>query len=234
MRAVRALSQSGLEPANCRLLDPGEAASSAGGSGVEALLVLGFESADHDLEPWMRARRRALPRPRRRAAGRRDPHAHRRGRDPRGRRRRLAQLVHQRALPARRAGLDRHPRRDVRDRDHLGPLRAPARARDEGSAGCAGADLRRGLAHLPLHPRLSRRPGAVLLAARAHPARRRARAVGRSEADRERHPRPQKAPRSPTTTRSAATTAPGTTANDPTASPARCARPSPSSTRAGS
>ncbi len=54
VRAVRALSQSGLEPANCRLLDPGEAASSAGGSGVEALLVLGFESADHDLEPWMR------------------------------------------------------------------------------------------------------------------------------------------------------------------------------------
>jgi alkyldihydroxyacetonephosphate synthase len=52
--AVRALSQSGLEPANCRLLDPGEAATSAGGSGSEAILVLGFESADHDLEPWMR------------------------------------------------------------------------------------------------------------------------------------------------------------------------------------
>ena len=54
VRAVRALSQSGLEPANCRLLDPGEAATSAGGSGSEAILVLGFESADHDLEPWMR------------------------------------------------------------------------------------------------------------------------------------------------------------------------------------
>ncbi|HKC49592.1 MAG TPA: FAD-linked oxidase C-terminal domain-containing protein, partial [Myxococcota bacterium] len=51
---VRALSQSGLEPANCRLLDPGEAATSAGGNGSEAILVLGFESADHDLEPWMR------------------------------------------------------------------------------------------------------------------------------------------------------------------------------------
>lgn len=51
--AVRALSQSGLEPANCRLLDPGEAASSAGASGGESILVLGFESADHALEPWM-------------------------------------------------------------------------------------------------------------------------------------------------------------------------------------
>jgi alkyldihydroxyacetonephosphate synthase len=52
--AVRSLSQSGLEPANCRLLDPGEAATSAGASGDEAILVLGFESADHDLEAWMR------------------------------------------------------------------------------------------------------------------------------------------------------------------------------------
>ncbi len=52
--AVRALSQSGLEPANCRLLDPGEAATSAGASGNEAILVLGFESHDHDLDAWMR------------------------------------------------------------------------------------------------------------------------------------------------------------------------------------
>ena len=102
-------------------------------------------------------RRRAVPRPRRRAARRRAAHPHRRRRDARGRRRRLAQLVHQRALPARRAGLDRHPRRDLRDRDHLGPLRAPARARHDGGAGRAGARLRRGLAHLPLHPRLPRR-----------------------------------------------------------------------------
>jgi alkyldihydroxyacetonephosphate synthase len=51
--AVRALSQSGLEPANCRLLDPGEAATSAGASGGDSILVLGFESADHALEPWM-------------------------------------------------------------------------------------------------------------------------------------------------------------------------------------
>ena len=48
--AVRAIAQSGLHPANCRLLDPGEAQlsgadTSAGGSGGGSVLVLGFESA---------------------------------------------------------------------------------------------------------------------------------------------------------------------------------------------
>jgi alkyldihydroxyacetonephosphate synthase len=51
---VRALSQSGLYPSNCRLLDPGEAAlTGAAGEDGGALLVLGFESSDHDVEPWM-------------------------------------------------------------------------------------------------------------------------------------------------------------------------------------
>jgi alkyldihydroxyacetonephosphate synthase len=50
--AVRALSQSGLYPSNCRLLDPAEAALT-GASDESALLVLGFESADHPVEPWM-------------------------------------------------------------------------------------------------------------------------------------------------------------------------------------
>jgi len=55
---VRALTQSGLYPSNCRLLDPGEARltgavpASDDGPGA-ALVVLGFESADHPLEPWM-------------------------------------------------------------------------------------------------------------------------------------------------------------------------------------
>ncbi|QNP66853.1 FAD-binding oxidoreductase [Streptomyces genisteinicus] len=43
--AVRALAQSGLQPANCRLLDPMEALLNAGAT--TAVLVLGFESADH-------------------------------------------------------------------------------------------------------------------------------------------------------------------------------------------
>jgi alkyldihydroxyacetonephosphate synthase len=52
--AVRALSQSGLEPANCRLLDPLEAGITGAGDGSAALLIVGFESAfapvDRDLE----------------------------------------------------------------------------------------------------------------------------------------------------------------------------------------
>ncbi len=44
---VRALSQSGLHPSNCRLLDAGEAALTMAGDGSAALLVLGFESSDH-------------------------------------------------------------------------------------------------------------------------------------------------------------------------------------------
>ena len=51
--AVRALSQSGLFPANCRLIDANEAANTGAGSGKEALLVLAFESADHPVEPWL-------------------------------------------------------------------------------------------------------------------------------------------------------------------------------------
>jgi alkyldihydroxyacetonephosphate synthase len=67
--AVRALSQSGLHPSNCRLLDGDEAALTGAlppeggdgrpagggqaGAGSPALLVLGVESADHELAPWM-------------------------------------------------------------------------------------------------------------------------------------------------------------------------------------
>src|SRR5215204_1241639 len=45
-RAVRALAQSRLFPANCRLLDPGEAALSDAAPAGRALLVLGFEGPD--------------------------------------------------------------------------------------------------------------------------------------------------------------------------------------------
>lgn len=51
--AVRRIAQAGLFPANCRLLDPLEAANSGAGDGTVAVLILGFESADHDLDPWM-------------------------------------------------------------------------------------------------------------------------------------------------------------------------------------
>ena len=51
--AVRALTQSGLYPSNCRLLDPAEAQANGVGDGASAILVLGFESADHPLDAWM-------------------------------------------------------------------------------------------------------------------------------------------------------------------------------------
>ncbi len=43
--AVRAISQSGLGPANCRLLEPLEAETTGAGDGSSAVLILGFESA---------------------------------------------------------------------------------------------------------------------------------------------------------------------------------------------
>jgi alkyldihydroxyacetonephosphate synthase len=49
--AVRALSQSGLHPANCRLIDPAEARLTGAGDGRHALLVLGFESAAVPVRP---------------------------------------------------------------------------------------------------------------------------------------------------------------------------------------
>ncbi|REJ76848.1 MAG: FAD-binding oxidoreductase [Acidobacteria bacterium] len=52
--AVRALSQSGLFPSNCRLIDAAEAAATGVGDGERHLLVLGFESGDHPVEAWMR------------------------------------------------------------------------------------------------------------------------------------------------------------------------------------
>jgi len=51
--AARAISQAGLFPSNCRLLDAGEAETAGAGSGAHAVLLLAFESADHPLDPWM-------------------------------------------------------------------------------------------------------------------------------------------------------------------------------------
>jgi alkyldihydroxyacetonephosphate synthase len=51
--AVRAISQAALFPTNCRLLDPGEAATAAGATHGGALLVLGFESAHHPVGSWL-------------------------------------------------------------------------------------------------------------------------------------------------------------------------------------
>ncbi len=52
--ATRALAQSGLHPANCRLLDRREAMLNAVTFDGAHVLVLGFESADHPTEAWMK------------------------------------------------------------------------------------------------------------------------------------------------------------------------------------
>ncbi|MEV7546225.1 FAD-binding oxidoreductase [Streptomyces sp. NPDC089915] len=50
LRAVRDLARSDLAPANCRLLDPGEAALSGAAHDGSAVLVLGFESAHEPVD----------------------------------------------------------------------------------------------------------------------------------------------------------------------------------------
>jgi alkyldihydroxyacetonephosphate synthase len=50
---VRAISQSGLNPANCRLIDASEARMTMAGDGSHALLVLGCESTDHPVDAAM-------------------------------------------------------------------------------------------------------------------------------------------------------------------------------------
>jgi len=48
LNALRQISQSGLFPANCRLLDNSEAMMNGAGDGSKHILILAFESADHD------------------------------------------------------------------------------------------------------------------------------------------------------------------------------------------
>jgi alkyldihydroxyacetonephosphate synthase len=52
-QAIREISQSGLYPSNCRLLDALEAGTTGAGSGEKSLLVLGFESAHHPMDAPM-------------------------------------------------------------------------------------------------------------------------------------------------------------------------------------
>ena len=53
--AVREIAQSGLHPANCRLLDASEAELTGAGSGAANLLILGFESAHGPVHTAMEA-----------------------------------------------------------------------------------------------------------------------------------------------------------------------------------
>lgn len=52
-QAVRAIGQAGLYPSNLRLLDRTEARATGAGDGTADIMVLAFESADHEVGPWM-------------------------------------------------------------------------------------------------------------------------------------------------------------------------------------
>ena len=60
-RALRAISQAGLFPANCRILDPQEAFNTGAADGSVAILVLAFEFGDHQSNRGWRARSNAAP-----------------------------------------------------------------------------------------------------------------------------------------------------------------------------
>jgi len=51
--ATRRISQASLSPSNCRVLDQREAMINRVATDGSHVLLLGFESADHPLEPWM-------------------------------------------------------------------------------------------------------------------------------------------------------------------------------------
>ena len=108
-RAVRAVSQAGLYPSNCRILDPAEAYNTGAADGSVAIMVLAFESADHDVGAVDAARARMLRGSWRHAGG------ERRGRASRGRGRRVAQRLHPHALRDGAADPARRDQRHVRD-----------------------------------------------------------------------------------------------------------------------
>jgi alkyldihydroxyacetonephosphate synthase len=54
VEATRCISQSGLYPANARLVEREEAAYTGSSDGTYDILVLGFESADHPVGAWMK------------------------------------------------------------------------------------------------------------------------------------------------------------------------------------
>ncbi|MEM8888426.1 MAG: FAD-binding oxidoreductase [Bacteroidota bacterium] len=53
VEACRQIAQSGLNPSNARLVSPLEALSNGLGKGNDTVLILGFESHDHELGKWM-------------------------------------------------------------------------------------------------------------------------------------------------------------------------------------
>jgi alkyldihydroxyacetonephosphate synthase len=197
---VRAISQAGLYPSNCRLLDAGEAGLTGASDGSHALLVLGFESVDHAVDSQM-ARALAI------CAEHGGQTREGSGAAEEGGVSSWARGVPGGSVPARRDGGGGHFGGDVRDGDHVGSLWRVPRTRDGGGRGGAARELRRrGQGVLPLHTYLPGRPGALLHGAGAGAQGRRGGAVGGDQAGglrrdpggrRHDHPPPRGGARSP-------------------------------------
>ncbi len=205
--AVRELSQSGLYPTNCRLLDATEAEVTGAGPAGKALLVLGFESAHHPVDEPMRialecAGDHGGEPGEVRGAGQRD--------DASGAWRQafLAAPYLRDTFVAIGVLSDTFETAITWDRfaDFHGRVMEHGRGRDR--RGLRRAARRPGLAAplLPLHPRLPRRPGALLHGPGARAARRRGGPVGgdqgrrvgrRDRGGRHDHPPPRRRPRTP-------------------------------------
>ncbi len=206
--AVRELSQSGLDPSNCRLLDATEAEVTGAGPAGKALLVLGFESAHHPVEHWMdlaleAAREHGGEPGEVRGAGDRSGDAVSSWRSA------FLGAPYLRdtfiALGVLSDTFETAITWDRFEEFHATVMEAAGRAVAGGLRRGAG---RAGLAAplLPLHPRLPRRARALLHGAGAREAGRRGRAVGRDQggglggADRRRrhdHPSPRRRARPP-------------------------------------
>ena len=204
--AVRELAQSGLHPANCRLLDAAESALTHAGPPGKALLVLGFESAHHPVDAAMDVALDAVRghggeagevRGRRDAPEKRSPGSRSAARQPpteggRGRSRgRVAPRLPGRAVPARHVRRLRGAERHLRDGDHVGSVRGLSRRGDGDRAPSDRRRLRHGAgragvapALVSLHARLSRRPCSVLHRVVPGPPRWRGGAVGRDQGGR--------------------------------------------------
>ena len=172
-RALRAISQAGLYPANCRILDPEEAFNTGAADGSVAIMVLAFEFGRPSGRTMDEAGTRMLHRSRRRTR----THLFIR-RSPRRRGRRLAQCLYSHALCARAHHSTGHHQRYVRDCDYLGAIRVIPRqgqGRDRARHRRGNRPCRPG--NVPLHPCLSGRAGAILYFPRRRAASRVERAV---------------------------------------------------------
>ena len=239
VEATRAVAQSALFPTNCRLLDGTEAAISAGASGHGALLVLGFESADHPVAAWIeRAVELCRDHGGEVPAGVRLTDSHDEGSGAAGRgddavgswRSTFLRAPYQRNGLVR-CGVIAETFETACTWDAFPALHASVTTTVEDAL---GQDLRRRLGDVPVHPRLPRRPGAVLQRDGPGTDRLRAGDVGRDQGRRVGRAHRPTAARSPTTTPSGAITTRGTASSDPTCSAGRSSRRSESSTRPGS